>query len=214
MDPFWQVVLASSVVSTVLSTVIALISKFFTDTRQNTAAAQRIAQALELYSRQCATEIAATSSALELAYQQGSYDPLKGRSCPPITIDLSNLDRLEPDWRDQVAAFPIMVQSKLHQLAKEWYYADEYFAFTEISMEAEAELGKTAFDLASALRRAYGLPTVHASNDCRDALKIFADQTKSQRVYEERNAANNASIESQMSAAAQVNNESKQSSGL
>lgn len=202
MDSFWKVVLASSVVSTVISTGVALISKWITDIRQKEAAAQRIARGLEGYCRKCATEITATLTALELAYEKGLNDPLSGRGFPPIELDLSGVDWLNPDWRDQVSAFPVKVEWMRNRLGKEWNDAVDQFAFAEYEMKVEAEMGRAAFDLAMKLRAEYGLPAGHAKNECREALEIFVSQAKTQQSSDEANASHNAGIQTQISAVA------------
>lgn len=193
MDSIWEAVLASSVVSTLLSTLISGYTVSKSEKRQKNVAAQMLARALEGYAKECAAEIEATDVAVSEAERQLSYDPLSKRDVPTPNFDFTGLDRLDASWRDRIAAFPDTVTAEKRSLAAQWLHEDQ-FDFMSLLQEAEAKLGQAAINLAIEIRNAHGLPTEHAAQECSDAQNIFAKVEEQKRQCEERMAENNKSI--------------------
>lgn len=199
MDSIWEVVLASSVVSTVLSTAIAGVTKIFTEKRQRSVVAQGIARGLEDYARKCAVAARETTAAINLASEMGDYQPLSDHGLiQRIELSLAGLDRLDPVWRDRISAFPEKARLGIDRVMREWHnYYGEPFETAESQLELEVDLGHSAYKLAMEMREAHGLPKLHAEQECKEALEVLDAEDREQELRYQRYAVHNATMTAQ-----------------
>ena len=198
MASIWEAVLASSAVSTVISTAVATGSSLRTERRQRSAVAHQLARSLEGYAIQCANEIVDADEAARLADKHDDDSQHCNRELPEFHIQSVDLDRLKPEWRDRISAFPNQINAEKRYLSTMIEEIDEIYEWKVTKQTSRAKLGRAAFALATQVRQGHKLPTEHAAAACKSSLNVFTSAFESKerldRHLEECNAHLNAHL--------------------
>ena len=196
MASSWEAVLASSAVSSVISAAIVHGSKLWTERQQRKTVAHQLARSLEGYAMQCAHEIVDADEAARLADKHQDDTYYCSKELPELQIQSADLDRLEPDWRDRISAFPNQINAERRYLSTMVEELDDVYEWKVIKQTSRATLGRAAFALATEVREGHKLPTEHAAVACKSSLNIFTSAFESKerldRHLEECNARLNA----------------------
>lgn len=201
MASIWEAVLASSVVSSTISGLIAIGSKRWTERQQRTTTSHQLARALESYARRCANEIVDTDEAARLAqkYQDDRYRCNLG--LPEFQVQEIDLGRLKPEWRDRIAAFPNQIDSQKRYLNTMEEDIDDVYEWQVTKQYSKAILGKAALALAMQIRQGHKLPTEDATAACQCSLNVFASAFESKERLDKHLEECNASLNKQLFAA-------------
>ena len=142
MASIWEAVLASSAVSTVISTAVATGSSLRTERRQRSAVAHQLARSLEGYAIQCANEIVDADEAARLADKHDDDSQHCNRELPEFHIQSVDLDRLKPEWRDRISAFPNQINAEKRYLSTMIEEIDEIYEWKVTKQTSRAKLGR------------------------------------------------------------------------
>lgn len=185
---FWQVILASSVVSTAISLAVTSVRDHFKDQRDRRSEGQIVARGLEQYVRSCGAMLEQASLARSDFYDHDDTDALSKVSVPAFDLPNVSWKLLDFILVDRVKGFPDRIASAEASLLLQWTHGgvDDLADMSELQDEKVVDLAQDAWNLAVQIRSNLRLPTEHAEDECSSTLKMLAKAREEQQLRQQR----------------------------